>query len=80
MRVYTALESKKRNKSALMDVLGRVNEVSKASRNGPDQRPMQVEAPQSYDGIGQALRSAYRNDRNAPDPLANVLRRLDTID
>lgn len=64
--------------------MGAVTQMTRPDRNSADARSVQVEVPQSYDGIGQALRSAYRGERNTttaqPDPIASALRRLDTID
>ena len=43
-------------------------------------RPVTVPAPHSWDGIGQALRAAYRNHRDPPNDIAAVLSRLDRVD
>lgn len=42
--------------------------------------PVHVQAPHSWDGIGQALRAAYRSHREAPEEMARILNKLDRID
>ncbi|MES2753590.1 MAG: hypothetical protein V4659_02885 [Pseudomonadota bacterium] len=39
-----------------------------------------VSAPHTYDGIGQALRCAFRNHRDPPPPISTVLRALYEVD
>ena len=50
------------------------------NRNDFEPQPIRVQAPHSYDGIGQALRAAYRHHEHTPDMIVGAIRRLETID
>ncbi|GAA4761204.1 hypothetical protein GCM10023219_01360 [Stakelama sediminis] len=39
--------------------------------------PVSVETPRVYDGLGSALRDAYRRDKGLPNDMMDCLARLD---
>ena len=63
-----------------MNVLANVDQANRDMETHSTARPVTVPAPHSWDGIGQALRAAYRNHRDPPNDIATVLSRLDRVD